>query len=996
MIDYKRILFDKSIYEINLLPQTSNFHRFEDETALKKNIESERDFNDGWKGRYYTKYDSEAEKYITEDISQLADIDVTLAPELQGYGKNQYVNSQYPFDGYSDGEFGEDITVDNPCILYAKDFTVGKISPDKRFLLNFKGSESAFFVYLNGEFVGYSENLYLDSVFDITEVLSEGQNRIAVLCFKYSTSTWFLCQDFFRFSGLFRGVTITEKDIAGVEDIDFQSEVDYKNASSHTVITVKGKDAERVFGLELDGKLVWEERSNEKTVSANLSGLKLWSAEAPTTYKLTVRTLKDGKTLDIAVCNIGFRDVKIKDGIILLNGKRIILNGINRHEWDMRRGRSVTAEDMEFDVRFLKEHNVNAVRTSHYPNQNYWYDLCDENGLYLMDEACLESHGSFAAANGYASADSIPGDDMSWLDLCANKVLRMYERDKNHPSILFWSLGNESGTGEVFFSLRKALLNRNPELIIHYEQGYLNEEAMRVSDIYSSMYTPAADVAEFLKTHTDKPYILCEFAHAMGNSLGDLAAYRKLLNRFQNFQGGFIWDYIDQGLFAKNIDGQTALCYGGDFGDRPNDCDFCCNGVIFADRKKSELSSKAQEMKYHYQPVSFEIDESSITVSNNNLFVATDGLKFIFEVVHNGKMIRKDEFSLSIPAGESQKITVANAKPEYGEILYRISAVRNETEVAFEEKVIGRLPEKAASCENAPKVIEGHFNIGVTANGVSYLFTKSGTSYKVAGLVSICVGDEEWLKREPLPTIFRPNTTNDCCNVFRYEAAVALGFSYNVRCDQPSVKWKVENDKFIIRYRYIFDNARNEGSAVEYVIDGSGKMRVNATLEKLSAIPSLPLFGIKFEFPLNKDRFKYFGKGPYDCYPDREKGIQSGIYSSNAAREYVDYIYPQECGNHEDTRWIEIFGENSSLTFKSDKNFSFKFLQYDDISIERATHKEDLPEPRSNYLTVCGFTRGVGGDDSWGAKVHPEFELPATGGYCYSFDIIPKKCKGEK
>lgn len=991
MTDYKRILFDKSIYEINLLPQTSNLRRFKDEESLSRHFESERDFNDGWKGRYYTKCDNEAEKYLTDDISKLADIDVTVASELQGYGRNQYVNSQYPFDGYNGGKYGEEIAVDNPCILYAKDFTVDEVKRNARYLINFKGSESAFFVYVNTQFVGYSENLYLDSAFDITEYLKAGQNRIAVLCFKYSTSTWFLCQDFFRFSGLFRGVTLTEKDAWAVDDIDVQSEVDYKTSSSQTVIYIKGETAERLFSLSFNGETVWQERSSQNTVCANLSNIKLWSAETPATYKLTIKTFREGQVVDVAICNVGFRDVKIQDGVMLLNGKRLVLNGVNRHEWNMRRGRSVTADDMEFDVRFLKAHNVNAVRTSHYPNQNYWYDLCDENGLYLMDEACLESHGSFAAANGYMPEKSIPGDDMRWYDLCVNKVLRMYERDKNHPSILLWSLGNESGTGEVFFRIREALLKRNPNLIVHYEQGYLDEEAMRVSDVYSSMYTPAADVAEFLKTHTDKPYILCEFAHAMGNSLGDLAAYRKLLDCYPTFQGGFIWDYIDQGLLAENIDGKTALCYGGDFGDRPNDCDFCCNGVIFADRNMAALSSKAQEMKYHYQPISFDIDENSITIKNNFLFISTDGFEFIFEIVHNGETAIKEEFTLPLKASESQVIPVKGVKTQYGETLYKISAVRNGDVVAFEEKVISRFPEKAAVCNASPKVVEGHYNIGVTANGVSYLFTKSGTSYKAAGLESICADGEEWLKGVTLPTVFRPNTNNDCCNGFRFETAAALSFSYNVRCDQPFTCWKLENNVFTIRYRYVFDNAKNEGAVVEYKIDGLGRMRVNAVLERLSAIPSLPLFGIKFEFHLNKSEFKYFGKGPYDCYTDRKQGIPSGIYSSNAALEYVDYIYPQECGNHEDARWIKIFGKNSSLTFKSDTVFSFKYLQYDAISIERARHKEELPESQSNYLTVCGFTRGVGGDDSWGAKVHPRFELPMSDGYRYSFQIITEK-----
>lgn len=980
---FRDTLFDKSIYEINLLPQRSRFTTRNAEVL----------FNEGWHGFYSSDYAPEMLEYLKQEksILDLPIVEVNLAPELQGYGEIQYANTQYPFDGLNPGEMGEAIELPNACMLYVKDYTLGEICKEHQYILNFKGSESGLFLYVNNQFVGYSENLYLDSEFDLTPYLEVGTNRIGVLCFKYCTSTWLLDQDFFRFSGLFRDVTLTKRNIYGVYDIEVRNQVDSDAAMAKTTVFLKGSQEtyRKITIIDNSGEEIWHTEGVELQFDTVLTDLKLWSAETPNLYRLIVESLYGGEMVEIAELYIGFREVCIKDGILLLNGKRLIINGVNRHEWNMERGRSVTKADMDFDVDFLKKHNVNAVRTSHYPNQNYFYELCDLQGLYLMDEACLESHGSFATVEGYKFELGVPGDDMAWSTICTQKLLRMYERDKNHPSIIMWSLGNEAGYGDVFFKMREALLERAPFAIIHYEQGYGEEKYMKVSDVYSSMYSPAKDVAEFIRNgHDDKPYVLCEFEHAMGNSLGDMEAYRALLEEFPTFQGGFVWDYIDQGL---QVDGK--LCYGGDNFDRPNDMDFCCNGILFADRKQAEYSAKAKSLKYDYQNLHFTLLEDCIVIENRNLFLDTSNIRFCLEQVEEGNVIVTDEFTICIPAGERRehRISFAQQKENGKEQMYRIVAYDTSgLDVAFDEWIlVSRKPKYDTSC-SVPEVVVGRFNIGVWAGDVHYYFTRTGVSYAVAGLTGIQVAGEEFLKREVTPTIFRPNTSNDIGNGFCFDAAIAMAFTKSVFCPRENIQWDIHSDVFEISYRYIIDHSNGQGVTVTYSVDGCGRLSVQADLDALSNLNSLPLFGMHFAMPVDKERMEWFGRGPLESYTDRKNGMVSGIYHSTCTEQYVPYIYPQECGNHEDTRYVQVNGKRASLRFEAeDRMFSFKYLPYSDFEIESATHVEELPKSNTNHLTICGFTRGVGGDDSWGSKVHEAFELSGGQKYTFSFHVIP-------
>ncbi len=978
---FQSTLFDKSIYEINLMPQRSSFSVQEGECL----------FNEGWRGIYADEFMPGMLRYLDREnpIAELDRVEVNLAPELQGYGELQYANTQYPFDGMNPGKMGETIELPNACMLYVKDLALDQIEPGCQYILNFQGSESGLFLYVNNQFVGYSENLYLDSEFDLTPYLENGSNRIGVLCFKYSSSTWLLDQDFYRFSGLFRDVTLQKRSIYGVYDIEVNSKVNSSDKSAAVTLILTGDESTFRKITLLDGNhVIWQAEGTALQYQTELENLRLWSAEIPNLYRLVVESYHQDRLVETAGLNIGFREVCIRDGVLLLNGKRLIVNGVNRHEWNMQRGRSVTREDMEFDVAFLKNHNVNAVRTSHYPNQNYFYELCDQSGLYLVDEACLESHGSFATLEGYKFELGIPGDDPAWDTVCISKLLRMYERDKNHPSVIIWSLGNESGYGDVFFRMRRALKERCPEAVIQYEQGYGVEEYMKVSDVYSSMYVPAKNIAAFIENgHSDKPYILCEFEHAMGNSLGDMDAYRALLEKYPTFQGGFVWDYIDQGLM---LDGK--LHYGGDHFDRPNDMDFCCNGILFADRKKAHLSSKAASLKYYYQNLQFACTEQGIEIENRNLFRDTSDLQFVLTYAEDGQVKKTDTFRCDLAPGAKLVHPVARLADNGKEQMYQIAAMNERGDpVACEEWIVTPHRMGNVASENAPRVVEGRFNIGVWAGRTHYFFTLTGVSYATAGLTGISVNGEEYITREVTPTLFRPNTSNDIGNGFRFQAATALALTKAIHCPRENIHWKMSGNCFVITYDYILDHTNRQGIALTYTVDGNGKLSVHAKLDALQILDSVPVFGIHFPIPVQKEQFGWFGRGPLESYPDRKKGISSGVYESTCKEQYVPYIYPQECGNHEDVRYIRLNGQWTSLRFEAgDKMLSFKYLPYSDFEIENATHQEELPEPSVNHLTVCGYTRGVGGDDSWGSPVHPKYTLPGGKSYEFDFCIIPE------
>ena len=547
--------------------------------------------------------------------------------ELAGYDKIRYINTMYPWEGkeyhrgaYSLESRGAEAGMFseanyNPVGSYLKHFDLKPTMIGKRIRICFEGVEEAMYLWLNGQFVGYAEDSFTPSEFDLTPYIREKDNVLAVQVHKMSTAAFLEDQDFFRFFGIFRNVTLKAVPDVHMEDVWFQPELNYDNKRGSVTVRMKVSATMQVavnalFVLrDREGNVVVENSTKLHGSNGNLTGeiytetgvIKSWDNHHPYLYHATVelKNAENGNLLEIIPYDIGFRRVEIIDKVIYLNGKRLVITGVNRHEWSPKTGRCIGLEEMHSDIACMLKNNINAVRTCHYPDQIPWYYLCDEAGIYVMAECNLESHGTFQKLGAVEPSCNVPGSIPQWKEAVMDRARTSFETFKNHTSILFWSLGNESYAGDDIEAMNVYFKNKKDGRLVHYESAYYNRAYEdTISDIESRMYPKPQDVAAYLSDKPKKPYILCEFMHDMGNSMGGLGDYMKLIDEFDLYQGGFIWDFIDQAILVKDpVTGQEVLRYGGDFEDRPADYEFSANGILFADRKEKPAM---QEVRYYY------------------------------------------------------------------------------------------------------------------------------------------------------------------------------------------------------------------------------------------------------------------------------------------------------------------------------------------------------------------------------------------------------------
>lgn len=527
--------------------------------------------------------------------------------ETQGYGQIQYINTLYPWDGRSELRPPQVDLDDNPVGSYVREFDLAPRLRDKRVCVSFQGAEQAIYVWLNGQFVGYAEDSFTPSEFDLTPYIRETGNRLCVEVYKRSSAAWIEDQDFFRFSGLFRPVYLYAKPNLHLEDVWFQTGLEMDNSTGTLSIrlglegegTVRCHIAHPGQGVLFDGPLeLRPEGEYLRSQSFRFEDIRPWSHETPQLYRVTLTlTAPDGTVAEVVPYDVGFRRFELKDRLLLLNGERLVLNGVNRHEWNPETGRAIGLADMTAAMETFQRNNINAVRTCHYPNQTPWYHLCDQNGVYMMDEANLESHGSWQKLGVVEPSWNVPGSLPQWRDCVVDRAQSMFERDKNHVSILFWSCGNESYAGEDILAMAEFFRANDPSRLVHYEGVFNCREFDRISDVESRMYAPPEAVRAYLENSPKKPFILCEYMHNMGNSLGGMESYIRLGEEFPMYQGGFIWDYMDQALWHTNCNGERVLGYGGDFGERQTDYAFSGNGIVFADGTEKPAM---QEVRYWY------------------------------------------------------------------------------------------------------------------------------------------------------------------------------------------------------------------------------------------------------------------------------------------------------------------------------------------------------------------------------------------------------------
>lgn len=617
-------LDDPEVFRVNKEPAHSDHPYYLTEEDAAREADRLCQSLDGiWEFCYSPNAQQRPEEFYKEETG-LKDPDEIQVPghiELQGYDRIHYINTMYPWEGHMyrrpaytcDGQAKTGMFSQahyNPVGSYIRRFDLEETLKGKRIVLSFEGVEQAVYVWLNGQFVGYSEDSFTPAEFDVTKYIREKDNMLAVEVHKRSTAAFLEDQDFFRFFGIFRSVSLYAKPQLHVEDLWAKTELcedlttgrfelflklSAQNGQEGTVeVVLEDPDGNEVFSAE-------EKFDNQIHIPpVFLNYVKKWQYQSPALYKLLIRCRnKDGEITEVVPYKTGFRRIEIKDNVILMNGKRLILCGVNRHEWNARTGRTVRREDMEWDMECIKRNHINAVRTSHYPNQKLWYRMCDEEGIYVMAEANLESHGSWQKQGAVEPSWNVPGSVRPWREVVLDRARNNFEMLKNHVSVLFWSLGNESYAGENIAAMNAYYKEKDDTRLTHYEGVFHNREfADLISDVESRMYSPPEQIEAYLNADPQKPFILCEYMHNMGNSLGGLQTYMDLTERYEMYQGGFIWDFIDQALMVNDeVTGAPVLRYGGDFDDRPSDYEFSGNGIVFADRTEKPA---VQEVRYYY------------------------------------------------------------------------------------------------------------------------------------------------------------------------------------------------------------------------------------------------------------------------------------------------------------------------------------------------------------------------------------------------------------
>ncbi|BCN29961.1 glycoside hydrolase family 2 TIM barrel-domain containing protein [Anaeromicropila herbilytica] len=966
---------------------------YEDHMPLKQSL------NGKWRFSYAKNSDLRIADFykMDYDCSEFDYIEVPGHIQLQGYDRNQYINTMYPWDGHDELRPPHISKSYNPVASYVTFFTLKKELQNKPVVLSFQGVETAFYVWVNGEFVGYSEDTFTPSEFEITKYLVDGENKLAVEVYKRSSASWIEDQDFWRFSGIFREVYLYAKPSTHIEDLFIKTDLDgtYKKAVLKTTLKMSGNMNTYVtatlVGNDYELNLGNYESKEELEIDNHIEDIRLWSAEDPYLYTLLLKVYnKENNLVEIVPYKVGFRKFELRDKIMYLNGKRILFKGVNRHEFSCTKGRAITKEEMLWDIQFLKQHNINSVRTSHYPNQSLWYRLCDEYGIYLIDETNLESHGSWQKMGECEPSWNIPGNLPEWKAVVLDRAESMLERDKNHPSILIWSCGNESYAGENILAMTEYFHKKDDSRLVHYEGVFWNREYDDISDMESRMYAKPADIEEYLTNEPKKPFISCEYMHAMGNSLGGMHLYAELEDKYEMYQGGFIWDYIDQAVLTINKNGKKVFAYGGDFDDRATDYCFCTDGIIYSDRT---ISPKVQEVKYLYQNVKIKPDTTGVTIKNQNLFISTKDYEFVYQVKKNGVLIYEISFYANVKAGEEKHILIELPNcMDNGEYAYNVSMkLRKDTlwakkghEVAFGQMIHKKEEDvKEDSSGNKEfRVVHGDINIGIYGNDFSAMFSK-----QEGGIISLCYNGKEHITRVPKTTFWRATTDNDRGN----KHDLRLGLWQIAGMHQNAIDFKMEetSDSVTLTYRYLVLAMPKVEQTVIYTVRIDGSVQVQLEFDGAENLPELPTFGLNLKLKEEYNQFRYYGYGPEENYIDRNQGARLGIFESNAKDNMSKYLIPQECGNRTNVRWLEVTNEKKEgLRFTYDvAPFEFSVLPYSANELENAMHMEELPESQYTWVRILAKQMGVGGDDSWGAMVHEEYRIPSNEKIGISFFI---------
>jgi len=1064
--NYKYYIENEQVISENKLDAHASFSPFlKKEDALNNTNALKQSLDGLWKFNWVKNPNDRPTTFMnpSEDVSNWDTIKVPANWEVEGYGIPIYVNHQYEFTDYKAMIADDMELVDkrypknpgdvpdqyNPVGSYRRNFTIDDAWNGKELFLHIGAMKSGGFVWLNGEYVGYSQGSKLPAEFNITEMAKKGENTIAIQIFRWTDGSYLECQDFWRISGIERSVFIYAQPKLRIQDFEVVSTLDgsFKNGELGVSIALENNVQKDVKGtlsyklLDENGQEILAEKkafsiqkNENETISFDgiVNQVKPWSAEHPNLYTLVLELGdKKGETQEATSIKIGFRTVEIKQGLLLLNGQRITLKGVNAQEADPETGHVMSEEMIMKDITLWKENNINAVRLSHYPRGRRFYELCDQYGIYVVDEANIESHGMYYGKYSLAKREE-------WGKAHVDRMVRMVKRDKNHPSVIIWSMGNEAGNGVNFFKGYDSIkANDKTNRPVQYERTYKDSEANLLdmesnTDIIVPQYPKPSTFESIGKSKTNRPFIPSEYAHAMGNSTGNFQDYWDIIEKYDNLQGGFIWDWVDQSIWKTNENGERFYAYGGDYGENmPNDNSFLNNGIVFPDRSPQPA---LYEVKKAHEFINFKergiskYDELRVLVENlydfTNLnefdftaYIKADGavlktvnIEDLNVVTHTGKLIRIPLDDIDFQKNTEYFVEIsATTKNQWG-------VIPKGFEVAHEQIPLdSKYTKESLTVEtnSSLKVLKTEQTIVVSNDKLHLVFDKNEgrlTSYKY--------NETEYLKdgKGPKPNFWRAVTDNDFGNSMQkknIDWKKASLFSRVTKVNHTTI----ENGTIKLQIVYELPGVETTFLST-YTIYGNGVVEIENTLNETTNTSDIPRIGMRMQMPKEFDNMTYFGRGPWENYQDRKAAAFIDLYTSKVADQYVPYIRPQENGYKTDVRWVALSNENnngllvvatdtkkglgiSALHMPNEDFDTTASLDYGGGDVEKIYKIDGIPEVNSSKHTIDIKEqdlvqvnidleqRGVGGDDSWGAKPQEKYMLNGVKKYHYGFYLIP-------
>ncbi len=945
----------------------------------------------------------------TFDVSDWDEIEVPRNWQTAGYGAPHYTNVVYPFPLDP-----PNVPTENPTGSYRRTFHVAEDWDGRQIRLHFEGVDSAFHLWVNGERVGYSEGARLPAEFDVSDYVEPGENTVAVRVYKWTNGSYIEDQDMWWLSGIFREVyayALPETHITDVDvrtdldtdyvDADLSATVDLANvgdttATSTVSATLRDEDDNAVVELDETTEIPTDKTSTV-TLATTVTDPMKWTAETPACYTLELSlTDNEGDVTEVVAQTVGFRDVAIEDGQFLVNGEAITIRGVNRHDFHPDRGRNVPIETMRADVELMKRHNVNAVRTAHYPNDSRFYDLCDEYGLYVVDETDIECHGMELARDTPHISDA---DE--WRDAYVDRMVRMVERDKNHPSVVIWSLGNESDFGENHVAMAEDTRERDPTRPIHYEP----DTEQVVSDIVGPMYPPWEQLEAWAaEDEYDHPVIMCEYAHAMGNGPGNLREYWDMIYDNDRLQGGFVWDWLDQGLRQTTADGETWFAYGGDFGDEPNDANFNINGLVFPDRTPSPGLT---EYKKVIEPVTLEaadLEQGAVSVANRYDFRGLDHLTASWRIEADGELVESGELNLpDVSAGERETVTVPFADTDRSDAEFLLTVTityAGETPWAEAGHTVStgqfELPDSGEP--RMPSVGSGPLTCETTDGGIVVTGPEFEARFDdtTGVLDTLTYHGKQLLEAGPRVDLWRAPTDNDrglpldrtllsrLTELSERGATLepgafrTIGFeqlwrehgldSLQFRTDDVTQQRRSDGRVEITVHGRLAPPVFDHGFGTEqvYTFHDDGAVEIETTLEPegdLSILPSLPRVGLDLTLPGDLETVTWYGRGPGESYVDSKQASLVGRYQDDVTAMHTPYVRPQANGNRADVRWARFTdGRGVGLHVTGDSLLHVTAHRYTTDDLEAAAHGHELPERDEISVSLdhthCGLGTG--------------------------------------